>query len=135
MIKKNKQNLSILDKDLTIDGSISSTGTLIIKGKVNGAIEGQSLLIAQEGKVVSNMTKVENMTVGGIFQGEMSVTKELVILSTGTCSGKVECKDLIVENGGILNAEVSCKTNKNVSDVEKNKKINKIKEPEKQISL
>ncbi len=135
MIKKNKQNLSILDKDLTIDGSISSTGTLIIKGKVNGAIEGQSLLIAQEGEVVSNMTKVENMTVGGIFQGEMSVEKELVILSTGTCSGKVECKDLIVENGGILNAEVSCKTNKNVSDVEKNKKIPIIKDPEKQITL
>ncbi len=135
MIKKNKQNLSILDKDLTIDGSIASTGTLIIKGKVNGTIEGQSLLIAQEGQVISSMANVENMTIGGKFQGEMSVAKELVILSTGTCSGKVECKDLIVENGGILNAEVACKTNMNVPEVEKVKQIPKIKDAEKQITL
>ncbi len=134
-MKKNKQNLSILDKDLTIDGSISSTGTLIIKGKVNGTIEGQSLLIAQEGQLISSMANVENMTIGGKFQGEMSVSKELVILSTGTCTGKVECKDLIVENGGILNAEVTCKTNMNVPEVEKMKQIPKIKESEKQIKL
>ncbi len=135
MIKKNKQNLSILDKDITVDGSISSTGTLIIKGKVNGTIEGQSVLIAQEGQLIATTAKVENMTVGGTFQGEMSVARELVILSTGKCTGKVECKDLIVENGGVLNAEVTCKTNMSVPEVEKKKQIPKVSSSDKQITL
>jgi len=108
--KKNNKNLSIFDRNLKIKGSISSTGRLIIKGEVNGTIEGDEVIIAKEGLVNSSSAKVSSMTIGGKFQGEITASKELIILATGTCDGKVECnKNLIVENGGILNAEVSCK--------------------------
>ncbi len=110
MGKKNNKNLSIIDKELKIEGSISSSGKLIIKGQVNGTIDGDEVIIAEDGQVNSSATKVSSITIGGNFQGEVSASKELIILATGTCAGKVECKDLIVENGGILNAEVSCKT-------------------------
>ena len=73
------------------------------------------VIIAEEGRVNSSATKVSSLTIGGKFQGEVTASKELVILSTGVCAGKVECKDLIVENGGILNAEVSCKTSSKLS--------------------
>jgi len=108
--KKKSKNLSILDTELKIEGSISSKGTLIIKGKVTGTIEGDVVIIAQDGRVNSIATKVSSITIGGDFQGDLTASRELVVLSTGICSGKVSCKDLIVENGGILNAEVSCKT-------------------------
>lgn len=115
MGKKNSKNLSIIDKELKIEGSISSSGKLIIKGQVIGTIDGDVVIIAEDGRVNSSATKVSSITIGGKFQGEVVATKELIILSTGTCAGKVECKDLIVENGGILNAEVSCKTSSKVS--------------------
>jgi cytoskeletal protein CcmA (bactofilin family) len=108
--KKNYKNLSIIDRELKIEGSISSAGKLIIKGQVNGTIEGDVVIIAEDGRVNSSATKVASITIGGKFQGELIASKELIVLSTGICAGKVECKDLIVENGGILNAEVSCKT-------------------------
>lgn len=114
MSKKNSNNLSIIDKELKIEGSISSNGKLIIKGQVNGTVEGDVVIIAEDGQVISSSTKVSSLTIGGNFQGEVIASKELIILSTGTCAGKVECKDLIVENGGILNAEVSCKTSSKV---------------------
>lgn len=110
MGKKDSRNLSIIDKELKIEGSISSSGKLIIKGQVTGTIEGDAVIIAEDGEVNSSATRVSSITIGGKFQGEVTASKELIILSTGTCAGKVECKDLIVENGGILNAEVSCKT-------------------------
>lgn len=115
MGKKNSKNLSIIDKELKIEGSISSSGKLIIKGQVTGTIEGDVVIIAEDGRVNSSATKVSSITIGGDFQGEVTASKELIILATGTCSGKVECKDLIVENGGILNAEVSCKTSSRLS--------------------
>lgn len=130
MGKKNSSNLSIIDKELKIEGSISSSGKLIIKGQVTGTIDGDVVIIAEDGRVNSSATNVSSITIGGNFQGEVTATKELIILSTGICAGKVECKDLIVENGGILNAEVSCKTSSKVSpgadslafDTEKSKK-------------
>lgn len=123
MAKKNKKNLSIIDAELEIEGSISSSGKLIIKGKVNGTMEGDVVVIAENGEVYSTSADISSMTIGGKFEGNIRASKELVILSTGSCSGKVECKDLIVENGGLLNAEVSCISSSQVeSAAKKNKK-------------
>lgn len=115
MGKQNSKNLSIIDKELKIEGSISSSGKLIIKGQVTGTIDGDVVIIAEDGQVNSSATKVSSITIGGNFQGEVTASKELIILATGKCAGKVECKDLIVENGGVLNAEVSCKTSSRLS--------------------
>ncbi len=104
---KNRANLSIIDKDLKIDGSLTSRGKLIIKGSLKGRIDGEIVIIAKEG-IVDSDARVSSMTIGGSFKGEITASKELIILSTGRCEGKVACKDLIVENGGILNAEVIC---------------------------
>lgn len=123
MGKKDRKNLSIIDKELKIDGSISSTGKLIIKGQVTGTIDGDVVIIAEDGLVHSSATKVASLTIGGSFQGEVEASKELIILSTGTCAGKVVCQDLIVENGGILNADVSCKTSSKMNAPQKEKKF------------
>ena len=136
MGKKDRENLSIIDKELKIEGSISSTGKLIIKGQVTGTIDGDIVIIAEDGLVNSSLTKVSSLTIGGNFKGEVLATKELIILATGTCAGKVECQDLIVENGGILNADVSCKTSSRLTpEKESSSFVSGLKRKEKQIEL
>ncbi len=140
MEKKNNIGLSIIDKGLKIEGSILGKGKLIIKGQVTGTIEGSVVIIADGGEVNSNLTKVASMTIGGSFQGEVVASNELIILSTGVCIGKVECKDFVVENGGVLNAEVFCKrsskllTEGNTKLIDTSSNLNKLKE-KKQINL
>ncbi len=107
-----QKNFSIIDKGLTIDGTISSKGRLVIKGTLKGTLAGNTVIIAEEGAVFAE-TKAVSMTVGGTFQGEIHVSEELIILSTGNCSGRVVCNNLVVEAGGLLNAEVTCTLLKN----------------------
>ena len=104
---KEGKDVSIIDYGLTVDGKITTGGRLVVKGEVRGILEGESVIIAQEG-LVSAEAKVGRMTIGGRFEGVVDASKELVILSTGNCSGKVICKDFVVEAGGILNADVTC---------------------------
>ena len=118
-MRKNTMNLSIIDKELRIDGSIESCGKLIIKGHLRGTITGDIVIIAQGGEVNSSLTKVSSLTIGGSFKGELIASKELIILATGICEGKVVCQDLIVENGGVLNADISCKTSSKMEPVKK----------------
>jgi cytoskeletal protein CcmA (bactofilin family) len=99
------KDFSIIDKELTVDGTIHTRGRLIVKGVVKGTVIGESVVIAEEGSIYANV-KVASMTIGGTFEGELRALKELVILATGKCSGKVVCKDLVVETGAILNAQV-----------------------------
>ena len=108
-MKNKSKDFSIIDKELTVDGTISSKGKLVIKGVVKGTLIGETVIIAEEGKVFAD-TKASSMTIGGTFEGEIRASKELIILSTGNCSGKVVCKDFVVEAGGILNAQVNCIT-------------------------
>jgi cytoskeletal protein CcmA (bactofilin family) len=103
---KSNKEISIIDKGLEMEGHISSKGSIIVKGKVKGTIDGDTLIIAQEG-IVEADARVKNMTVDGRFDGEVVATEKLVILSKGSCAGTIKCKILVVEAGGGLNAKVS----------------------------
>jgi cytoskeletal protein CcmA (bactofilin family) len=112
-MKNKSKDFSIIDKELTVDGTISSKGKLVVKGVVKGTLIGETVIIAEEGKVLAD-TKASSMIIGGTFEGEIRASKELIILSTGNCSGKVVCKDFVVEAGGILNAKVNCITSQDI---------------------
>ena len=106
-MKNKNQTFSIIDKELSIEGTVQTTGTILIKGSVKGTLVGGTVTISEEGVVYAD-TKVGSITIGGKFEGTIEASEELVVLSTGTCSGKAVCKDLVVKSGGILNAEVNC---------------------------
>ena len=99
------KNFSVIDKGLTVEGNISSRGKLIIRGTVRGQLNGETVIIAEEGVVYAN-TNVASLTVGGIFEGDIRASDELVVLSTGNCTGRVICKDLVIEAKGVINAQV-----------------------------
>lgn len=105
-MKQDSNNLSIIDRDLVVDGKISSKGSLVIRGKVTGSLAGEKVVIADEGSVFAEV-EVSSLTVGGTFEGEVRASKELIILSTGSVTGTVCCSSLTVENGGLLNAGVT----------------------------
>ena len=124
-MKKISEDFSIIDKELTIDGTVSTTGRLIVKGILKGTVIGKNVVIAEEGSVYAN-AKVASMTIGGTFEGEIRALKKLILLSTGKCTGKVVCKDLVIETGGILNAQVTCLSGKDTDiDIQNKKTINK----------
>ena len=97
--------VSIIEKGFVIEGFVSWKGMLIISGTVKGTLVGETIVIAEEGSVYAK-AKVAKMSVGGVFNGEAIASSEFFLLSTGNCAGKIACKDLVVEAGGILNAEV-----------------------------
>ena len=108
-MKESQKKFSIIDEGFTVDGTVSGKGRLVIKGTVKGAVTGDNVVIAEEGAVYAE-ARANQMTIGGVFDGQVETDKALVILSTGKCSGEVKCHDLVVEAGGILNASVNCKS-------------------------
>jgi cytoskeletal protein CcmA (bactofilin family) len=109
MVKNESKDFSIIDKELAIDGTVSTNGRLIIKGVVKGTLVGKDVVIAEQGALYAD-AQVESVTIAGIFEGQIRASKELSILSTGSCKGEIVCKNFSVEAGGILNAHVTCIT-------------------------
>jgi cytoskeletal protein CcmA (bactofilin family) len=110
-VKEDQKKFSIIDQGFTVDGTVTGKGRLVIKGTIKGALTGDNVVIAEEGAVYAD-AHATDITIGGIFDGQVEASKALVILSTGKVSGQVKCQDLVVEAGGVLNATVTCKTSK-----------------------
>lgn len=107
-MKDQGNKFSIIDDDMTVDGAVVGRGNLVVKGSVKGTLEGDTVVISEEGRVTAD-TKVQTLTIGGRFEGRVETTGQLVVLATGVCSGEVLCGDLVVEAGGRLDARVTCK--------------------------
>ena len=103
-----QKKLSIVEKGLTIDGSVTFKGELIIHGTVKGTLVGDHVVIG-EGGVVAADTRADFITIGGVFRGRLTVSGKFVLLSTGSCSGMVACQDMELKSGGILNGEIRCR--------------------------
>ena len=52
-------------------------------------------------------TQTSHITIGGDFKGRLVVTGKVILLATGTCTGTIECREIEMEAGAVLNAEVT----------------------------
>ena len=115
-MSKNFKQLSIIDADTVIDGTVSFDGRLVVRGTVRGHLEGHEAVISEEGAVYAD-TRVVHLTVNGTFDGNLWATGELHVLMNGKCHGRVTCSNLVVEAGGVLNAEVTYATRQGAGKV------------------
>jgi cytoskeletal protein CcmA (bactofilin family) len=102
-----QKKCSIVEKGLTIDGSVSFKGQLVVKGTIRGTLVGDHVVIEEDGVVVAD-TRAAFITIGGTFNGKLAVSGKLVLLSTGNCSGIIKCQEVEMEPGAVLNGEVNC---------------------------
>ncbi len=100
------KKFSIIDEGLTIEGAVNDHGNLIVKGIIKGSLDGEIIVITEEGTVLAD-TRAKNLTISGRFEGHLNVSQKLIIMSKGYCSGEIVCRDLVVETGGILDARIS----------------------------
>ncbi len=106
-IKASPNKLFIIDKSLTLDGSVSFNGELIVKGIIKGRLKGDHITIAETGQIAAE-THVANIVISGAFRGNLTVQHKLMLMSGGSCSGTVTCRDLEMEAGSILEGDIRC---------------------------
>ncbi|MBC8208748.1 MAG: polymer-forming cytoskeletal protein [Desulfobulbaceae bacterium] len=95
---------SLIDEQMVIEGNISFTGKTRIDGTVNGDIRGEQLIIGETGTINGNIT-ADAITCYGTITGKIEAG---MFTACPTCilNGQVNSKDLSVESGATLNAEI-----------------------------
>ena len=102
---KATESLSILDKDLKVEGTLNVEGKLVIVGTMEGTLLGNKVVTAPGSHVVGQ-AMVKEMVIGGDFQGDVTAYQCVEISQTGKFRGNIVCKDLKVQPGGQLNGNV-----------------------------
>jgi len=92
-----KSTPTIISKDLKIQGELYSGGIIEIQGSINGTINGNSVILREDG-TVTGAVFAENFNIRGRFEGNIKA-KFISISSKAKVRGEVEYETLSVEDG------------------------------------
>ena len=92
---------SFLSADLTVVGTIASTGTVVAEGHIQGPCYAAQFAIGESGFVEGNVTASE-VTISGYVEGDLRAMK-VAVRAHGAVDGNICYRTLSVDAGGLLN--------------------------------
>ena len=90
----------IVGRGISLSGDIKSCNRLVVEGSVEATLHDcREMEIAESGLFKGNAS-IEQAEVRGRFEGELVVSKLLLIRATGHVSGKITYGEIEIERGG-----------------------------------
>ena len=103
--KTKDKDITVISEKSDIEGKLNMPGKVMILGSFTGSINCSTLEIYKDGKVVGTI-EAEDVIIAGYVEGELACSGLLTIAKTGAVKGRVAYGNLLVELGGLLDAEV-----------------------------
>lgn len=91
---------SYVSSDLEIDGDVKSTGTIVICGRIKGAVSAQTVSVDRGGRLEGTV-QAQVVVVGGHLEGTLGCD-ELRVAEFGEVFGDIAYRRLEVVSGGKL---------------------------------
>lgn len=92
---------------ITMSGEIESCDYLLVEGTVEASLKGASVLEIAESGVFYGTVEIEEATIAGRFEGDITVNGRLTIRSSGTITGSIAYKELEVESGAVIDGRLT----------------------------
>ena len=95
---------SLIDKSMSLTGTISFKGKARIDGTVTGNIEGEHLILSETGKITGNVQSI-SFNCFGTINGDIQANN---VIARKNCSihGRLEATSLTVEPGAAIDGEI-----------------------------
>jgi cytoskeletal protein CcmA (bactofilin family) len=109
----------IISEGITMSGEIEACDHLIVEGTVEATLKGASVLDISQSGMFFGAVEINEATVAGRFEGDLMVNGRLTIRATGTVTGTISYKELVVEAGATLDGKLSPMTGNRVATTDK----------------
>lgn len=98
---------TIVGPSVNVEGDLSSSGNIVIKGMVTGSVNTTKLLTVEKGaKIVANV-KAGSAVVAGEIKGNVKIKESLELTATSKVLGDMSVKTLTVEPGAMIYGKVT----------------------------
>jgi cytoskeletal protein CcmA (bactofilin family) len=105
--RNDEGNKLIVGPNIKLKGSeITDCEILVVEGRVEASMNSRDIRIA-EGGVFSGKAEIDVAEVRGVFEGELTARKQLVVYATGRVSGTIRYGALMVEEGGTITGNMA----------------------------
>ena len=97
----------VIGQGITMSGEIESCDLLIVEGTVEAALKGASGLEIAETGMFYGTVEIDEATIAGKFEGDLTVNGRLTVRATGSITGAITYKELAVEAGATIDGKLS----------------------------
>ena len=104
-VKARDNNISIVNRDCRIEGILHFRGHLIVEGIIEGTLFAETVFTEKNSKVKAQI-HAASLTIAGYSEGEIEVTDTLTLLKSADVRGHIRCRNLVIDEGGIINGSV-----------------------------
>lgn len=104
---ESEQRKLVVGQGITMSGEIESCHTLLVEGTVEAALKGASILQVNESGVFYGTVEIDEATIAGRFEGDLTVNGRLTVKATGSITGSIVYKELAIEAGANIDGKLS----------------------------
>src|SRR5213593_4670930 len=91
-----------IDQGVTLEGTLTVTGTFRIDGNVKGNIISEQTVILGDGARVEGQIEGNHVVISGRFDGVIFAKGRVEIQAKGVVTGEIHTPCLVIEPGGIF---------------------------------
>lgn len=92
---------------ITMSGEIESCDYLLVEGTVEAALKGASVLDIAETGVFYGTVEIEDATIAGRFEGDITAHGRLTLREGATVTGTIAYKELEIEAGAVIDGKLT----------------------------
>lgn len=96
-----------IGQGITLSGEIESCDHLVVEGTVEAALKGASVLEIAESGAYFGTVDIDEATIAGRFEGDLTVRGRLTVKSSGSITGSITYKELAVEAGAAVDGKIT----------------------------
>lgn len=97
----------IVGQGLSLSGDITACDLLVVEGSVQVTLnDTRAIEISETGRFTNGKASVEEATISGVYEGELTVRGRLLVRSTGRVQGRIRYGEIEVERGGRLSGTI-----------------------------
>ena len=97
----------IIGEGINLSGQIDSCDHLIVEGTVEAELRNAQMLEIFESGVYYGTGEIEQATIAGRFEGDLTISGRLVVKSSGVIVGSISYGELAVEAGATIEGKIS----------------------------
>lgn len=96
-----------IGRGINMSGEIDACDHLVVEGTVEAALKGAKVLEIAESGTFYGTVEIEEATIAGRFEGDITVNGRLTIRASGAITGSIAYRELEVEAGAMLDGRMT----------------------------
>ena len=96
-----------IGRGINMSGEIDACDHLLVEGTVEAALKGAKVLDIAESGTFYGTVEIEEATIAGRFEGDITVSGRLTLKATGVITGSIAYREIEVEAGAMLDGRMT----------------------------